>query len=88
MIVRVPMLAGIGGAPTFTELTANAPVASGTSFTSSAVDFTVYAWAGLSIAAVVWAFSFGPAAKHRREEIKKAKQRVARARRLPRIGVA
>jgi len=84
MIVRVPALAGIGE-PFFTPQ----PVAitSGQSYAGKAIDLTVYAWAGLTIAGLVWAFTRGPQATYRRGEIKKAKQRLSKARKLPRIGV-
>jgi len=57
------------------------------SYAGKAVDFTVYLWAGLSLAAVVWALKSSPAAKRRRGEIQRAQVRLRKARRLPRVGV-
>jgi len=84
VIIQVPALAGIGG-----EVAYSSPAAASAaqSYTGKAVDLGVYMWAGLTIAGLLWAFTAGPQAKYRRGEIKKAKQRLSKARSLPRIGV-
>jgi hypothetical protein len=87
MIVRVPALAGIGSSPvSFAQLYPNNAIVMQSS-AGKVVDFTVYAWAGLTIAGLLWVLTKGPQATYRRQEIKKAKQRLGKARKLPRIGV-
>ncbi len=86
MIVKVPALAGIGGEVNFTTQLVNG--AAGQSYAGKAVDLTVYAWAGLTLAGLAWALTSSPQAKYRRSEIKKAKQHLGKARKLPRIGVS
>lgn len=87
MIVRVPSLAGLGGEVAYTAQLVNGTAPALQSVAGKAVDFGVYMWAGLSAALVIWALNASPGAKHRREEIKRAKQGLSKARRLPRVGV-
>jgi len=85
MIVRVPALAGIGEVA-FSP--ASAAASSAQSYAGQAIDLGVYMWAGLTVAGLWWALTAGPQAKYRRSEIKKAKQRLSKARSLSRIGAA
>lgn len=64
-----------------------APLAAGQSYAGKAVDFTVYLWAGLTVAGLLWALRKSPAAQRRRGEIKRAQVKLRKARRLPRVGV-
>jgi len=78
------MLGNTSFSPAFAT-PSQAPAAS--SYAGKAVDFTVYLWAGLTLAGLLWALKSSPAAKRRQGEIQRARVRLRKARRLPRVGV-